>query len=119
MKIYCLYGHGKPTERAYFYQHDAFDASAQENGNLAHEQCSEANQTCQSAKQDFPLNRRPPYIDTNVNLDHGDTVSLSNPFFPVFPCHFEYSYALPEQVIRNGVMNGDGDGTVGLLSLGA
>ncbi|KAK3112047.1 phospholipid:diacylglycerol acyltransferase, partial [Teratosphaeriaceae sp. CCFEE 6253] len=28
LKIYCFYGFGKPTERAYFYQNDAFTAAA-------------------------------------------------------------------------------------------
>ncbi|WWC89112.1 uncharacterized protein L201_004030 [Kwoniella dendrophila CBS 6074] len=102
MKIYCLYGHGKETERSYWYMQgdyeqdesrsdaeneDAFcDASDPSN------QCNNA--TTQRVPLDFPLSRK-HWIDSVV------TVKGSNP------------------EVRSGVKFGDGDGTIPVLSLGS
>ncbi|KAI9722842.1 MAG: hypothetical protein M1828_004408 [Chrysothrix sp. TS-e1954] len=63
LKIYCFYGTGKPTERAYFYRPDS-----------------------------------DPLTKTNVTIDT--------------------AYSVYEQAIDHGVVMGEGDGTVNLLSTG-
>lgn len=63
LKIFCFYGHGKPTERAYFYRDDP-----------------------------------EPMSVTNVSMDTGFTEADGQP--------------------DHGVMMGEGDGTVPLLSMG-
>ncbi|KAF1809380.1 LACT-domain-containing protein [Eremomyces bilateralis CBS 781.70] len=63
LKIYCFYGHGKPTERAYYYRDDL-----------------------------------DPMSITNVSMDTGYTDPNGGP--------------------DHGVMMGEGDGTVPLLSMG-
>lgn len=63
MKIYCFYGIGKPTERAYFYREDAA-----------------------------------PHSRTNVTIDTAATY--------------------PNDNVDHGVVMGEGDGTVSLLSSG-
>lgn len=95
MSIYCLYGVGKETERAYFYQ----------NGGYEHDETMTAfNATCQDPEctnqtprspLDLPLSRR-VWVDSSVTLDDKH-----------------------EPKVRSGVVFGDGDGTVSLLSLGA
>lgn len=63
LKIYCFYGIGKPTERAYFYRHDT-----------------------------------DPTTKTNVTIDTAATIAGAN--------------------VDHGVVMGEGDGTVNLLSSG-
>ncbi|KAG0661838.1 hypothetical protein C6P46_003729 [Rhodotorula mucilaginosa] len=98
MKIYCLYGTGKETERAYFYQqggyeHDEsptvdFNNSAsgplEEQGVCLEPNCSN---TTPRALLDLPLQRR-VWIDNSVTMDEK---------------------AVPK--VRSGVVFGDGDGT--------
>ncbi|GAA5980923.1 hypothetical protein JCM10908_003920 [Rhodotorula pacifica] len=105
MKIYCLYGTGKETERSYFYQQGGYehDESPTVDFNSAVGQleqqgvCLEPNcsDTTPRAPLDLPLQRR-VWIDNSVTMDEK---------------------AVPK--VRSGVVFGDGDGTVSILSLGA
>ncbi len=74
MKIYCFYGIGKPTERAYFY----------------------------SA---VPPNHRNPFTNTTINMTID--ASMTTP-----------SQTEPGRMVDHGVIFGEGDGTVNLLSTG-
>mmetsp|Transcript_26052 Transcript_26052/g.53809 ORF Transcript_26052/g.53809 Transcript_26052/m.53809 type:complete len:755 (+) Transcript_26052:198-2462(+) len=93
MKIYCLYGTGIPTERAYYYKVacDKLDDVLSTKGNQT---CGENEQTCES--ETTMINEEPPespfYIDTKIT-------DLS-------------------QNIHYGVRFSDGDTSVPLLSLG-
>lgn len=85
MRIYCLYGHGKETERAYYYRDDLeFPAEDVRD-------CLDSNSTCSEES----IRTRRSAIDVSVTLP-GSVPS-----------------------VRNGVVFGEGDGTVSLLSLGA
>ncbi|KAF0396057.1 Lecithin:cholesterol acyltransferase [Gigaspora margarita] len=77
MKIYCLYGWGKETERAYYYVHDHSDSDDNSD--------NDSNILYKFSKNIF--------IDSAVNSDHN-------------------------LYLKSGVHNGEGDGTVPLLSLG-
>ncbi|CAD6576905.1 MAG: hypothetical protein CYPHOPRED_006121 [Cyphobasidiales sp. Tagirdzhanova-0007] len=79
MKIYCLYGWGKPTERGYFYSRS---------DNVSVQEATEE----KTEKMRGP--NRVSWIENGVNLDH------INPS------------------VKAGVINGEGDGTVPLLSSG-
>lgn len=106
MKIYCLYGTGKETERAYFYQQGGYEhdesptvdfnntasGPLEEQGVCLEPNCSD---TTPRALLDLPLQRR-VWIDNSVTMDEK---------------------AVPK--VRSGVVFGDGDGTVSVLSLGA
>jgi len=95
LQLYCVYGHGKETERSYWYatephEHgDGVDA-------VELEVCAKDN-TCSRrnlrSPRDIPFSRS--WIDKDL------TNESSNP------------------KVRNGVKLGEGDGTVSLLSLGA
>ncbi|WRT66574.1 uncharacterized protein IL334_003533 [Kwoniella shivajii] len=102
LKIYCLYGHGKETERSYWYMQgeyeqddtrsdaeneDAFcDTTDPSNG------CN--NSTTLRSPLDFPLSRK-HWIDSAITVKG----------------------SLPE--VRSGVKFGDGDGTIPVISLGS
>ncbi|GAA98429.1 uncharacterized protein L969DRAFT_17065 [Mixia osmundae IAM 14324] len=98
MSIYCLYGWGKPTERGYFYKAGPLEAG-EELGTAA---CTEPGGSCavedsnmtSSSPVQLPTRQR-VYIDNAVNLES----------------------TRPQ--VKSGVLNGEGDGTVSLLSLGA
>ena len=73
MKIYCFYGIGKPTERAYFYK-----------------------------ELDNPHLQQPsPFTNTSINITIDAAFSTPSP-----------------RVVDHGVIFGEGDGTVNLLSTG-
>lgn len=95
MSIYCLYGVGKETERAYFYQNGGFEHD--EAPTAMESTCQDPECVDETPRQplDLPLSRR-VWIDGSVTLP--DT---------------------HEPKVRSGVVFGDGDGTVSLLSLGA
>ncbi|GAA5903261.1 hypothetical protein JCM8208_002257 [Rhodotorula glutinis] len=104
IKIYCLYGTGKETERAYFYQNGGYEHDESPNvdfdaGGSAEQApvCLEPNctDTTPRAPLDLPLSRK-VWIDGSVTLDEKN---------------------VPR--VRSGVVMGDGDGTVSLLSLGS
>ncbi|KAG8929560.1 hypothetical protein FRC02_005391 [Tulasnella sp. 418] len=97
MKIYCLYGHGKETERSYWYargeyEHD--DSSSDAMSAVCQNSTScDGKGMSPRAPLDMPLSRQ-SWIDTAVN-------------------------DASENPVRNGVKIGEGDGTVPLISLGA
>lgn len=77
LKIYCFYGVGKPTERAYFYkENDAFTS---------------------------PQQQRQLSIHTNTTIN----ITIDNAF-----------HASSPRTTTNGVVFGEGDGTVNLISTG-
>lgn len=97
MKMYCVYGHGKETERSYWYargeyEHEEIDADS------ANAVCSDPTSSrCSSYPEtpfDLPLVRR-NWIDA------------------------EYTNEAISPKVKYGVKMGEGDGTVSLLSLGA
>ncbi|KAF4567493.1 hypothetical protein EYR36_011115 [Pleurotus pulmonarius] len=96
MKIYCVYGHGKDTERSYWYvrgRHEYDDSTTEPD----QPHCIEPEQDgCQSPRPplDMPMSRR-SWIDS------------------------EYTDERINPKVINGVKMGEGDGTVSLLSLGA
>ncbi|GAA5897307.1 hypothetical protein JCM6882_001854 [Rhodosporidiobolus microsporus] len=107
MRIFCLYGTGKETERSYFYQQGGYehdevpvtDSSASSGMSPEHAPvCLEPNctdATTPRAPLDLPLQRR-VWIDGSVTLA---------------------DQSVPR--VRSGVVFNDGDGTVSLLSLGS
>ncbi|GAA5969238.1 hypothetical protein JCM11641_007521 [Rhodosporidiobolus odoratus] len=107
MTIYCLYGTGKETERAYWYQQGGYehdevptvDLSASSGTSPEHAPvCLEPNCTdamTPRAPLDLPLQRR-VWIDGSVTMAE---------------------HSVPR--VRSGVVFNDGDGTVSLLSLGS
>lgn len=124
MTIYCLYGVGKETERAYFYQQGAarprlhmrtrLTIAATFLGGYEHDETPTVNTTDSRASSldpvclepnctdstprpplDLPLQRR-VWIDGSVTMDEK---------------------SVPK--VRSGVVFNDGDGTVSLLSLGS
>ncbi|KAL1406370.1 phospholipid:diacylglycerol acyltransferase [Vanrija albida] len=95
MKIYCLYGHGKETERSYWYVKGEYE-QADGRADALDEQafCEADDEDCERVPLDFPTNRA-HWIDNAVTIKG----------------------VLPE--VRNGVKFSDGDGTIATLSLGA
>ncbi|GAA5888949.1 hypothetical protein JCM16303_004681, partial [Sporobolomyces ruberrimus] len=99
LTITCLYGYGKETERAYFYQQGGYehDETPTIDSDPNSPVCLEPNSTdcTPRAPLDLPLSRK-VYIDGSVTLadEH-------------------------EPKVRSGVVFGQGDGTVSLLSLGS
>jgi len=93
MKLYCVYGHGKETERSYLYARE----HEEDLGDSVEPLCADegANQ-CSSpvAPLDITVSRR-SWIDA------------------------EYTDESTHPKVRNGVKMGEGDGTVSLISLGA
>ncbi|CAD6570996.1 MAG: hypothetical protein TREMPRED_000090, partial [Tremellales sp. Tagirdzhanova-0007] len=103
MKIYCLYGYGKETERSYWYMQGEYEQSeSRADGSVTDALCDASdpsssacdNKTSVRTPLDFPLARR-QWIDAAVNVKG----------------------SIPE--VRSGVKFGDGDGTIPIVSLGA
>ncbi|CAG8461691.1 6729_t:CDS:2 [Paraglomus occultum] len=92
MKIYCLYGWGKETERRYYYSHEN---DGDENGDC--EECAteavddDDNEKKHRIKEGLEVLRN-IFIDSSINVD--------------------------TEGLKSGVHNGEGDGTVPLISLG-
>ncbi|KAJ4483601.1 LACT-domain-containing protein [Lentinula aciculospora] len=108
MKMFCVYGHGKETERSYWYTRGDFEhdeIAADGIAPLCTDSNTGSNQTGLCAGMtprnplDMPLTRKSwidaDYTDETVNPKH------------------------PSLQVRNGVKMGEGDGTVSLISLGA
>ncbi|KIY63217.1 phospholipid:diacylglycerol acyltransferase [Cylindrobasidium torrendii FP15055 ss-10] len=96
MKIYCVYGHGKDTERSYWYAQGEYeyDENPVDAANAICHDPTDAGCVTLRTPLDMPLMRK-SWIDSD----------------------FTNETILPK--IRNGVNMGEGDGTVSLLSLGA
>lgn len=93
MKIFCMYGVGKPTERTYFYEQSNYEQPALQDDMAGSGEMSKL-KDMQNTTQKTPLNIpfvRSSYIDNSVSIK-GDT--------------------------DKGVQMGEGDGTVSLLSAG-
>ncbi|KAJ9099878.1 hypothetical protein QFC21_003883 [Naganishia friedmannii] len=101
MRIHCLYGHGKETERSYWYMQGEFEhdevhsegSNPQCTPDELQQQANGSLITCRTPL-DMPSARR-HWIDTEITIEG----------------------SLP--AVRRGVKFGEGDGTVPLLSLGA
>ncbi|KAF9509769.1 hypothetical protein BS47DRAFT_1320107 [Hydnum rufescens UP504] len=103
MKIFCVYGHGKETERSYWYARGVYrngatspDAPGAQclNSTLCQSPGGFNNASIPRTPFDLPL-ARDSWIDTAVSNEE----------------------TVPK--VRNGVKIGEGDGTVSLISLGA
>jgi len=93
MKLYCVYGHGKDTERSYWYARGAFE-NEDFTADMAGAQCENGTQCSMvDSPYDQPV-ARTSWIDSEMSEDD----------------------AKPK--IMNGVKLGEGDGTVSLISLG-
>ncbi|KAL7281367.1 hypothetical protein ACG7TL_004677 [Trametes sanguinea] len=99
MKIYCVYGHGKETERSYWYTQQKYEYDEV--------QADTPSAICTDDTQDPSINctsPRPPLDLPLARTTHIDA---------------EYTDEAARPRILNGVKMGEGDGTVSLLSLGA
>lgn len=96
MKLYCIYGVGKPTERSYWYQQGEFVTEGAIGEQLDEPGCfgQECPDVSRTPALNFPTARL-SWIDHTVHKED----------------------ALPK--VRSGCKMGEGDGTVSLLSLGA
>ncbi|KAG5637514.1 hypothetical protein H0H81_004265 [Sphagnurus paluster] len=96
MKIYCVYGHGKETERSYWYAQGGYDQ------NTASEDYDK--ETCRDHSSKDCIAGRSKL---------GSALSKET----WIDSTFTNDTAMPK--VRNGVKMGEGDGTVSLISLGA
>ncbi|GFZ46798.1 Phospholipid:diacylglycerol acyltransferase [Saitozyma sp. JCM 24511] len=102
MKIYCLYGHGKETERSYWYvqgEYEQDESRSDAENDEAFCDASDPTNNCDNSTfprtpLDFPLARK-QWIDAEVTVKG----------------------SIPE--VRSGVKFGDGDGTIPVISLGS
>ncbi|EIN06718.1 Lecithin:cholesterol acyltransferase [Punctularia strigosozonata HHB-11173 SS5] len=96
MKMYCVYGHGKETERSYWYARGEYEYD-ETIADAAGAVC--ANETMEHCESLRPPLDMPLYRSTWIDSEYTD--ETANP------------------KVINGVKMGEGDGTVSLLSLGA
>ncbi|PPR02423.1 LOW QUALITY PROTEIN: hypothetical protein CVT26_011391 [Gymnopilus dilepis] len=103
MKIYCVYGHGKETERSYCHRLTIIRyARGQYEQNESFPDTEYAE--CEEPENVGCVNKRPP---------------LDLPLSRVSWIDAAYTNETTWPKVRNGVKIGEGDGTVSLLSLGA
>jgi phospholipid:diacylglycerol acyltransferase len=97
MRIICVYGHGKETERSYWYAHGPheYKESFVED---EHSTCTDSTDKCNHQTP------RPPLDTSSSRANWIDA---------------DYTQETTTPKVRNGVKMGEGDGTVSLLSLGA
>jgi len=95
LRYYCVYGHGKETERSYWYASELDGDS--DSGRAVDLEAGAKDDTVSG--QHLHSSRDVPFSRSWIDRDHTD--ESSNPR------------------VRNGVKLGEGDGTVSLLSLGA
>lgn len=97
MRIICVYGHGKETERSYWYAHGPheYEESFVED---EHSTCTDSTDKCNHHTP------RPPLDTSSSRANWIDA---------------DYTQETTTPKVRNGVKMGEGDGTVSLLSLGA
>ncbi|KAG6866217.1 hypothetical protein C0991_007242 [Blastosporella zonata] len=96
MKMYCVYGHGKETERSYWYT----------TGGPEHDDIT---------KDDMEQVCRDP--SSRDCVDEQATLELPLAKQSLIDAAFTNDMITPK--VRNGVKMGEGDGTVSVLSLGA
>ncbi|KAF9228378.1 LACT-domain-containing protein [Gyrodon lividus] len=96
-RFICVYGHGKETERSYWYAHGPYESE---------EPLVGAENAMCTAPDTATCNRSRPPLDFNPQSRSGWIDA-------------EYSDESVTPKVRNGVKMGEGDGTVSLLSLGA
>ncbi|KZS88907.1 phospholipid diacylglycerol acyltransferase [Sistotremastrum niveocremeum HHB9708] len=92
MKLYCVYGHGKETERSYWYARGSYEPD-EISPDTPSPQCSNSSDCTERTPLDLPL-ARAAWIDAE----------------------FTDEKEVPK--VKNGVKLGEGDGTVSLISLG-
>ncbi|CAB4430161.1 unnamed protein product [Rhizophagus irregularis] len=90
MKIYCLYGYGKETERKYYYAREQLEDEDDDDDDDVEDENQEKRKRFRDKLGGFLRN---VFIDSSVSSDK-------------------------DPKIKSGVHNGEGDGTVPLLSLG-
>lgn len=96
MKIVCVYGHGKETERSYWYArgpHDYEESFVE----VEHSTCTDPTDKCNYA----------PHPPLDMFFSRASWIDA------------DYTHETTTPKVRNGVKMGEGDGTVSLLSLGA
>ncbi|KZV67287.1 LACT-domain-containing protein [Peniophora sp. CONT] len=96
MKIYCVYGHGKDTERSYWYKAGAYEQD---------DVFADAGDAVCGAGVD--CDGQTPRTPLDLPLSRDNTIDK------------DYSVENSVPRIQNGVKIGEGDGTVSLLSMGA
>ncbi|KIK61203.1 hypothetical protein GYMLUDRAFT_43281 [Collybiopsis luxurians FD-317 M1] len=103
MKMFCVYGHGKETERSYWYTRGEYeyDESAAD-GLTPH-----CNDPDPSSNQTGPCAGITPRTPLDIPLMRKSWIDA------------EYTDENAVPKVRNGVKMGEGDGTVSLISLGA
>ncbi|RCH82537.1 hypothetical protein CU098_003946, partial [Rhizopus stolonifer] len=114
MKIYCMYGVGKPTERSYYYTRvnediktsseedvDYKDVSKLLNGTAIHEE-----EFMDAVVKDSINKRRPEESSSTDDVPHPPSIYIDRAMHE------------PSKGVETGVRFSDGDGTVPLLSLG-
>ncbi|KAI0743664.1 phospholipid:diacylglycerol acyltransferase [Daedaleopsis nitida] len=99
MKIYCVYGHGKETERSYWY--------TQQNYEHDEVQADDPQEVCAEDAPETGANCTSPRTPLDLPLVRSTSIDA------------EYTDAGAHPPVMNGVKMGEGDGTVSLLSLGA
>lgn len=96
MKIFCVYGHGKETERSYWYAHGPHD-NEESFGEVEYSTCTDPTDKCNNA----------PRTPLDTSFSRANWIDA------------DYTHETTTPKVRNGVKMGEGDGTVSLLSLGA
>ncbi|EIW62959.1 LACT-domain-containing protein [Trametes versicolor FP-101664 SS1] len=100
MKMYCVYGHGKETERSYWYTQQEYEYD--------------------EVQPDQPLAVCTDNADASTGADCvSPRTPLDLPLARSTHIDAEYTDDATRPRILNGVKMGEGDGTVSLLSLGA
>ncbi|KAE9399773.1 hypothetical protein BT96DRAFT_975721 [Gymnopus androsaceus JB14] len=103
MKMFCVYGHGKETERSYWYAH----------GDYEHDESAADGVTPRCTDPDPSSNQTGPCSGITPRTP------LDMPLLRKSWIDADYTDESGTPQIRNGVKLGEGDGTVSLLSLGA
>ncbi|KAJ3998713.1 phospholipid:diacylglycerol acyltransferase [Lentinula boryana] len=103
MKMFCVYGHGKETERSYWYTRGDYEYDETAADGIA------------------PLCRDPNPGSNQIGTCAGLSPrnQLDMPLLRKSWIDADYTDATANPKVRNGVKMGEGDGTVSLISLGA
>ncbi|KAI8052830.1 Lecithin:cholesterol acyltransferase-domain-containing protein [Syncephalis plumigaleata] len=115
MQIYCLYGYGKETERGYAYTRVPPASSASSSSSLSSSSASLSSRILSSIIGQDAVKQEKTTTTTTTTTNHSSSSSITAPPPPV--C-IDSGYSREEYGIENGVLVGEGDGTVPLISLG-